>query len=685
VRVQFCSFAPLRLNQPQRVAVEHGDGPLLVLAGAGSGKTRVITHRIARLVAAGTPPEQICAVTFTNKAAGEMRERIGTLVTRPGAAAKLTIGTFHSLGLHILRTERKALGFPRGFAVYDAADQLGTVRELLRRVRDGDRRYDVKAILSRISLAKNAFIAPDEYEPDEDDDYDAISAEIYPKYQSALRAFAALDFDDLITETVRLLDRDSGVRERWATRFRYVMVDEFQDTNRAQLLLIKHLVARHGNLCVVGDDDQSVYAWRGADPTNILQFADLFPGAAVVKLEQNYRSTPQILAAANAVIANNEARHDKKLWSDRPDGAKIIEAAADRPDDEAAFVGDEIGRLREDGRRFRDIAVLYRSNMQTRTLEEALREREVPYVMYGGQQFYERKEVKDVIAYLRVAMSARDEISLRRVINYPARGIGATTLERASTWAQTHGATLWTAVTRIDEIDGVKPGPRKAVQQFVGVVQRLQAAMSSVGVEAAAKELIESIDLVGDLRTGSPSLSAAQRRIDNVTSLVRSLARHAAAGGGRAELMQYLSRLALDSSDDDTGDDAGDHVTLTTLHGSKGLEYPVVFLIGAEEELLPHARTLVPQASDIGDPEAAADVSEERRLAYVGITRAQEQLYITRTRLRRRHGKEVERLPSRFLLEIPDELRVSRDLVAEARAPVDTSELRAFFQSFGDS
>ncbi len=657
---------------------------MLVLAGAGSGKTRVITHRMARLIRQGIPAKKICAVTFTNKAAGEMRERVQDLLDGRKAASNITIGTFHSLGLTILRDELKALGFPRGFAVYDAADQLGTVREILRRLRDGDRRYDPKAILTRISLAKNAFIGPDDFEVAEGDEYDEITADVYPRYQRALKAFAALDFDDLITETVRLLDEDEGVRDRWASRFEYVMVDEFQDTNRAQLLLVRHLVQRHDNLCVVGDDDQSIYAWRGADPTNILQFEKLFPGAVVVKLEQNYRSTPQILDAANAVIANNANRHDKKLWSAQAAGPRIVIGAAEVPEDEAEYVAEELATLRDGGRRLSDMAVLYRSNVQTQALEEALRERELPYRMFGGQQFYERKEVKDVIAYLRVALSPRDEISLRRIINYPARGIGTTTVERCAAWAHLHRQTLWSSLSRLDAVGDIKPAPAKAVAGFVEIVERLRENLGTTGVEEATRRLIEDIDLEEDIRGASPSFTAAQRRIDNIGFLLRSLARHSSTGGGRAALMDHLRRLSLDSKDDDATPEGGDQLILTTLHGSKGLEFPVVFLVGMEEEIIPHARTLNPQATDVFNPDHAADVSEERRLAYVGITRAQELLYLTRCKLRRKHGKLAERTPSRFLLEIPEELIEERELVTEARQVVDAGELQSFFRSFGD-
>jgi len=402
------------LNPPQREAASHGDGPLLVLAGAGSGKTRVITFRIANLLAQGVAPHDICAVTFTNKAAEEMRERIGGLLRDRATAKALTIGTFHALGLTVLRAERKALGVPRGFAIYDQSDQLGALREAMRTVRDGDRRYDAKAILTRISLAKNAFVPPEAYEGNPADDYDAITAELYPRYQEALRACGAFDFDDLIVEPVRLWQHDADAGRRWAERFRYVMVDEFQDTNRAQLRLVQHLVSLHGNLCVVGDDDQSIYSWRGADPTNILEFDAVFPGAKIVKLEQNYRSTKIILAAANEVIANNPKRHGKTLWSQVGGGDPIVHAVAPTAEVEAQWVAREIRRLRDGGRRWSDVAILYRSNIQSKLLEEELRTAEVPYVMYGGQQFFERKEVKDVIAYLRVALNPKDEIGLRR-------------------------------------------------------------------------------------------------------------------------------------------------------------------------------------------------------------------------------------------------------------------------------
>ena len=675
-----------RLNDPQREAVTHASGPLLVLAGAGSGKTRVITHRIVHLIERGVEPRHIAALTFTNKAAGEMRERVAGLLGSKKRARELTMGTFHSLGLAILQKERAALGFGRGFVIYDTADQLGVLREILRHVARGDdRRYDVKAILTRISLAKNAFVAPEAYAPHEGDEYDAITAEVYPRYQAQLRGFAALDFDDLITETVRLLKEDAGVRERWAGAFRHVMVDEYQDTNRAQLMMVKALVERHGNLCVVGDDDQSIYSWRGADPSHILRFERDFPGARVVVLDQNYRSTPTILAAANAVIGNNKDRRGKVLWSARPDGPLLAHVVAGDPEAEARFVAEEISQLVVDGRRHRDVAVLYRSNIQTRELEEALRVRRIPYRMFGGQQFFERKEVKDLIAYLRVALSDRDEISLRRIANYPARGVGPGALERVSLEAQARRATLWSCVeaAAAGQVEGVRPAQATALATLVTAVGNLRSALETSGAAAAVRALAAEIDLEGDLRSASPSHTAAQRRLDNVESFLRQIGEREKRKPGTAALLEYLRHLSLaDVDDDDRREDPGERVTLTTLHGAKGLEFPVVFLIGAEEELLPHARSITPQASDVSDPDHVSDVSEERRLAYVGITRAEEMLYVTRCAWRRRHGKEVPRIPSRFLLEIPEALCELRDVGAESRKAVDPTELSAFFQKF---
>ena len=692
-----------RLNPPQRAAVTHGGGPLLVLAGAGSGKTRVITYRIAHLLGLGIPADAIAALTFTNKAAEEMRARVAHLLGDRRQASKLTMGTFHALGLQMLRAERKALGYPRGFAVYDQADQLGVVREVLRSLkefsRDGERRWDVKAILTRISLAKNGFIAPEDYKPRDADEYDVITAEVYPRYQAALRAYAAFDFDDLIVEPVRLLQRDADVGGRWRDRYRFVMVDEYQDTNRAQLLLVQELVGRHNNLTVVGDDDQSIYAWRGADPTNILRFGDMFAGATIVKLEQNYRSSKRILDAANAVIAHNSQRHGKTLWSDHGAGEVITHAVAPDVETESRWVAQEVKRLREEGKRWQDIAVLYRSNLQAKGLEEELRAHDVPYVMYGGQEFFERKEVKDVIAYLRVALNPKDELSLRRIVNYPARGIGPTTIEKIVGMAQARMLPMWDVLRAVasaaddaaplelkltNALDdaGLRPAVRKEVAALVTILDMLGGGLrDGHGIVASTRRLIEQIKLYEDLKEAAPSPTAAQRRIDNVEHMLGSLTRFEAKSPGADALGDYLRKLSLESGEE--ADTSGDKVVLTTLHGAKGLEFPIVFMVGLEEELLPHARTLNPQATDVLDADHASDVSEERRLCYVGITRAQRKLYITRACQRVSRGRPMPRTPSRFLLEIPDELLEVRDLAEEAKQKVPTTEVRSFFASLG--
>jgi DNA helicase-2/ATP-dependent DNA helicase PcrA len=677
------------LNPPQRQAVTTLDGPLLVLAGAGSGKTRVITHRVAYLLDHGVAPDHVLAVSFTNKAADEMRERVRRLVgAKP--AQRLTLSTFHALGLQLLKSEKAALGFRTGFTVYDGADQLGVVRECLRAVRVDDRRYDAKAILHRISRAKNAFLLPEDLVASQqnrrrarnsDDDYDLITEEIYPRYQAAMRSFHALDFDDLIVETVRLLDGDEAVRAKWQKRFRYVMVDEYQDTNRSQLLLVRHLVALHNNLCVVGDDDQSIYAWRGAESGNILEFERHFPGARRITLDQNYRSTTVILDAANAVIAHNTRRHPKKLFTAQPGGERIQLVVADNPEEEARFVAGEIEVLRERGGvRAGECAILYRSNIQSRPFEEALRQARLDYRMIGGQAFYERKEVKDAIAYLKAALQPRDEIALRRIVNYPARGVGDTTLERCAAHAALHKSTLWEALCAAGSIEELTTRSQEAIAGFVGLLDRHRPALAGetpLPLAEAARRLVDETGIRDDLRAAGPTPLAAQRRLENVEGFLRAVEnweqRTRTIDARKApSLADYLHRLTLVATEDDAGEtaDAG-RVTLVTLHGAKGLEFRVVFLVGLEEELLPHRRTLNPIATDVADDAGdAVDLSEERRLLYVGITRAREQLFLSRCRRRGGRGEsgsrggDKPRAPSRFLDEIPEELCQARDVAA---------------------
>jgi DNA helicase-2/ATP-dependent DNA helicase PcrA len=692
------------LNPPQREAVTTVDGPLLVLAGAGSGKTRVITYRIGHLVESGVHPEQILAVSFTNKAANEMKERVQALSGKR-VARLATLSTFHALGLEILKAEKRALGMPNGFVIYDQSDQLGLVRELLRRiVRDDERRFDAKAILFRISRAKNAFISPSQYavRAKIHDEYDLVAADLFPKYEEALRNFHAFDFDDLITETVRLFDRDPEALARWQQRFRYVMVDEYQDTNRSQFLLLEKLVAPHLNVCVVGDDDQSIYGWRGAEATHILEFDKQFPGAKLVRLEENYRSTPHILAAANAVIAHNEKRHPKTLWTQKRPGEKLRLVVADDAESEARFVAEEIELLCATHKyKLSDFAVLYRSNIQARPIEEALRAQRINYKVIGGTSFFDRKEVKDAIAYLKLALAPRDEISLRRVINHPPRGIGATTLERLAAHAAKHKLSLWDScrlskkrdlfdaaagapaefaapVVEGPEVEGLDERARAAIGAFVDIIERGSSLLGGDGggpLRERARKFLEETKLEDELRGASGSALATERRLKNLEGLLDSIHRFEEREG--RDLAGFLHRLTLDTKDDDEEEGEHEAVTLVTLHGAKGLEYPVVFLVGMEEELLPHKRTLYPQGPDA--PTGEIDLGEERRLMYVGITRARELLYLTRARSRSQRASARPRTPSRFLDEIPTELCEER--IANTPPPISPEEEDAFARS----
>lgn len=678
---------PAQMNPGQAAAVEHQNGPMLVLAGAGSGKTRVITHRIARLLERGVPAHKICALTFTNKAAAEMAERVAHIVKERGLGGRsgakgIVISTFHSFGLMVLGRERASVGGT--FTIFDQGDCVGAVKDILSRIGAG-KSLDAWAILTRISNAKNAFIGPDELTVAEGDEYDEMTSIVYPKYQRALRSFRAFDFDDLVVEVARLWKDRPDILERWQEEYLYVLVDEYQDTNRAQLEVLRLLCARHRNICVVGDDDQSIYAWRGADVRNILEFEEHFPGAKVVKLEQNYRSTAPILAVANAVIdKRTDGKYRKRLFTQQPGGDKVRLGVAPSPDAEAAYVAREIRRVvREEQRKYRDFSVLYRSNGQAKLLEEHLREHEVPYRMIGGQQFFERKEVKDVLAYLKVALNRADEISLRRIVNHPPRGIGETSLDRLSQHALAKGWTLFQAVERVDALDGISSPARdgcKALERVVGDLRR-RLLVERAPASAVARELCDAIGLRGDIDGTSTSVKAAARRWGNVEGLFGILSRREArvqAKGGDAtaegDLMAFLHSLTLQMSEED--EEPGNVVTLSTLHGSKGLEFDYVYLVGCEEGLLPHTRTLESRATDPSSPQGgASDIEEERRLFYVGITRARRHLELLRCKHRVMRGKPVPRTPCRFLLDIPDELLDPFEV--KDASPMSTAEMAA--------
>ncbi len=687
------SMQPIPLNEAQRIAIDHHAGPMLVLAGAGSGKTRVITQRIVRLIERGVPARSIVALTFTNKAAAEMAERVHALgrATKNTSVKEATISTFHSFGLSVLTKEKSSRGrhvsgsdgawsTPGStFTIFDQGDCLGAIKEIMRNV-DHGKRFDVPSVLARISLAKNAFVTPEEYRRRVDassggDDYDEIACTVYPKYQTALRNFHAYDFDDLVCEVARLWQSRADVLDRWRDRFRFLLVDEYQDTNGAQLEMLRLLAGPQPNVFVVGDDDQAIYAWRGADVKNILSFEQHFAGAKVIKLEQNYRSRSPVLEVANAVIEKRpDTKHKKVLFTSKAGGDKVRVAVCPTPEVEAAFVARELrSSMKDSNIRPKEMAVLYRSNGQAKLVEDALREQGVPYRVVGGQQFYERKEVKDVLGYLKLALNRFDEISLRRIINYPVRGIGDTSIEKLTSHALAKGWTLWEAIERVDALDGLPSVARDGCQDLERTVADLRKKLLVDRQRASevARGLCDRLKLREDLDVASGSKTAAARRWGNVESLFATFTtretREIKAGGdptGEAGLAAFLRALSLDTSDDE--EDKTDRVTLSTLHGAKGLEFDTVFLIGCEEGLLPHSRTidtkatdartsLVGRTADSSDGDFASDIEEERRLFYVGITRAKERLTISRCKTRAMRGKLAGRTPCRFLTDVPAE------------------------------
>jgi DNA helicase-2/ATP-dependent DNA helicase PcrA len=654
------------LNPAQRQAVEHDLGPILVLAGAGSGKTRVVTMRIARLLERGVLARSILAMTFTNKAAGEMRERVIRMVGEK-LGGELAVSTFHSFGMRIVAAEARAMGLRNGeFTIFDQSDCAGAVREILRTVRGG-RRYDVSAILARISHFKNLLTDDEEPFEREGDDYDEITKVVLPKYRAALRGFHAFDFDDLVCEPVRLWKRRPEVLSRWQERFRYVLVDEYQDTNHAQLEMVRLLSSEHRNVMVVGDDDQSIYAWRGADRTNILDFEKHFDGAKVVKLEQNYRSTPDVLSVANSVLAKTEAKRHKKVLRATRGGGQIVSMVVTQDAEiEASFIADEIKRLGGEGQKLKEIAILYRSNLQSEPIESALKERGIPVTMIGGTQLYERKEVKDLLSYLRVVLNPRDEIALRRIINYPARQIGEAALDKLENAANTRKESLYQSLCRGESIEGLAPPSVAGARALASVIETSRRSLEQ-GEPAAqiARHICQTVALRADIADGSASNQHAERRWGNVEALFRMLERHdARATGPRREALGELIRfLTLDTDGDDEPKERA--VTMTTMHGAKGLEYQVVFIAGLEEGFMPHARSLEGRATDVGG-KLANDVEEERRLLYVSITRAKDRLYLCRAKQRAIRGKVAPRTPSRFLSDIADDLLEKRDVIATA-------------------
>ena len=652
------------LNPPQREAVTAPGGPLLVLAGAGSGKTRVITHRVAWLIAQGAAPASILAVTFTNKAADEMRERVVKLVGAAGAG--VSISTFHAFGRWLLQREHAAAGLPRSFAICDSADQLTLLKRCMREVNVDDRSFDVRRVLALMSRAKNALREGVPVRPDgQGDDYDLVASEVFPRYQAALRAQRSVDFDDLIALPVALLRRHAAVRERYQDRFRHLLVDEYQDTNPSQLELLRLLAGDRCDVCAVGDDDQAIYGWRGADVRNVLRFERHFPGAREIRLEQNYRSTGHILACANAVIGENPRRKAKRLWTSAEDGEPVRVAVLAGEEEEARHVTDEIVRARAEGRPWSHFAVLYRLNGQARPVEEALREAQVPYHVRAGQSFFDRAEVRDLLAYLKICSQPEDDVSVSRVVNVPARGIGDASLERAQAWAADRGCTLLAALERASEVEGLPRAAAEGMRDFAELAKRYRAAFRAGPIGEVARRLVAEVDLHAHARASVKSAEAAQRKMGALEDVLRSLETWSERTRQSPTLANYLARLALDSREDEP--EAGEGVTLMTLHAAKGLEFPLVFLVGVEEDLLPCA----------GIQGEARDLEEERRLAYVGITRARERLVVTRAAARVKRGKVLVRTPSRFLRAFPAGAFVVHDPARDVQPPEKVAQRSA--------
>ncbi len=633
------------LNLQQLEAVLHKDGPLLVFAGAGSGKTRVITYRIANLIHThGVSPRHILAVTFTNKAANEMKERLRHLLG--DAARGLWVGTFHSICLRILRESGMAIGIPPNFVVYDESDQLEVVRQALMALNIDEKQFNARTIANQISRAKERLLTPEQYQERAIDFFERIVASVYRNYQAFLRAANALDFDDLLVRTIELLETQPLVRARYQEQFRYILVDEYQDVNYAQYVLVRLLAENHRNLCVVGDDDQAIYSFRGAEVELILRFEQDFPDAKVVKLERNYRSTQPILDAAHKVIQENTLRAPKKLWTERTEGAPITFTQAIDQEDEARIVADYIlQQVRQGKRRFKDFAVLYRTNAQSRAFEDRFLRERIPYRLVGALRFYDRREIKDLLAYLRVVVNPDDSVSLKRIINVPPRQIGQSTLSAVQAHAAEWGISLYQALNDPRLLSTFAPKTLQAVQQFVLLIEDLRAFARRHSLTATVKRLLESsgylawleqkgdadsLDRAGNLREFVTVVEGFERKLQDEEETPEDA------------LNAFLQHIAL-ISDIDTLDDSRDQVVLMTFHAAKGLEFPVVFLVGLEQGIIPHALSETPR-----------DIEEERRLLYVGITRAMDELHLLCARERSVYGSRKSTVPSPFLRALSD-------------------------------
>jgi DNA helicase-2/ATP-dependent DNA helicase PcrA len=631
------------LNPAQREAVLATEGPVLVVAGAGSGKTRVLTHRIAHLVAAcGTKPNEVLAITFTNKAAEEMKRRLEAVLGDD--ARRMWVMTFHAACGRILRREAPRLGYRSNFTIYDQADQVRVVKACLEELERDPKRFVPRGIHAQISSAKNVLVGPDDYRDRVASFYDQTVADVYDLYQRRLFASNAVDFDDLLMLTVDVLERFPEARGRWQKAFRYVLVDEYQDTNHAQYRLLQLLADKHRNVFAVGDPDQSIYAFRGADIRNILEFERDFGGAQVIALEQNYRSTNAVLRAANAVIAHNRERKPKNLWSDLGEGEPVRVVEVEDEHAEARFVAAEIASLVDEGWTGSEIALFYRTNAQSRVVEDVLVRQEIPYQVIGGPRFYERAEIKDAVAYLQAIDNVYDAVSLLRIANRPRRGIGDTTMARLQTYADAQSLSLWEALGEAEEA-GIAAAPLKSVQRFRTLMESLMAGALELPVPELLERVLERSGYLASLE--AERTVEAQGRIENLMELV-GVAREYQAASAEPSLSEFLQGISL-YSDQDALEEERSLVTLMTLHNAKGLEFRAVFLIGMEEGVFPHARSI-----------EEGGLEEERRLAYVGLTRAQERLTLTHASARSLWGSRNYNLPSRFLDELPEEVERER-------------------------
>ena len=632
------------LNPVQKEAASYPGGPMLILAGAGSGKTRVLTHRIAHLVQHfGVSPHAVLAITFTNKAAREMKARLDVLL--PGVTDYMWVSTFHAMCVRMLRRDIERLGITRNFVVYDAADQQSLVKRCLRDLNIDETRFTPSMILGRISLAKNSLQSAAEFASENRDYFAGKVADVFEMYERTLRANAALDFDDLLLYTVRLFAAAPDVLDFYQRKFQHILVDEYQDTNMAQYILVRELAKRNRNICVVGDDDQSIYAWRGATVRNILEFEKDYPEAKVFKLEQNYRSSKNILHAANSVIARNASRKDKTLWTENAEGEPVTVFSAASEQEEAYYVAYTIAEeLLANGRYgFDDCAVLYRIHAQSRAIEEAFMRFEIPYRIIGGHRFYDRREIKDLIAYLRVMLNCDDELSLRRILNVPRRGLGDVSIAHVASFAAATGISLYEAAGRAASCEGLRAQAINQLVSFHRLIESLRRQADSLNLPDLVEHVLDATGLLREAR-GSDEVDGASR-IENMREFI-SVAKDFADTSPQADLADFLGSVSLvTQGDEDEGKGTGGRVTLMSLHSAKGLEFPVVFLVGMEEGLFPHSRTL----------DAPDELEEERRLCYVGLTRAMEKLFITHAHMRMIFGRTAANAPSRFLRELPSE------------------------------